>query len=308
MSEPEKTLVVDANNILTRAIKAMEKQDGALSAHGVPTGALMVFVNSLSRYVREEQPDRLVVCWDAGHAYRSEIFPEYKAGRTSGIQSETRDSHFGLAKRFLTLAGVHHVVMRGVEADDLIAHYWRIRNPDDKMIILSGDKDLLQLLEENVQQIRPGDSLSERWTHDRVESEFGCTPEQLPLAMALAGDTSDGIPGISGVGMKTAVKWLAKEGWSLHELIESGLPRLEGQRDVLLRNFKLVNLRTNDLGISLVMPPLFMPTEPDITVVAEQLSDFLDLYELSKIRERWTAGTLWRDSQHGTRLALPMKI
>jgi len=287
-------LLIDGNNILVRAIKALE--NSGLSADGVPTGALHAFIQSIAKQIRACEPDRVVVCWDGGHAYRSALFPGYKQGRAGrGYLLEGQENNpFAMAKEFLAIANIHHVLMPGVEADDLIAHYCRERG-DARVVIYSGDKDLFQLLdlEGEVTQVRPGDSL---WTGARVISERECTPEQLPMVMALMGDTSDGIPGVRGIGIKTAVKLLSAHHWRLSELLDADVPRLAGMRDEVLRNYALVNLRDNDQGLHLPSLPNFEPTEPD-GPLGDALEAFFVRYELHTIEAKWFRRWLWRDPE-----------
>lgn len=289
----ETVLAVDGNNILMRAVRAMEGKE--LSADGVATGALVVFINTMARYVIETRPDRVVVCFDAGHVYRSNLFPGYKSGRAGGgYRYEVEGDPFNLAKQFLTLAGVHHVMMNGVEADDIIAHYWRTRDPDDHLIILSGDKDLLQLLGPGVTQIRPGDKVNETWTAERVEKEFGYLPEHAPFVMALIGDQSDSIPGVGGVGPVTAIKWLSENHWQMCDVLHN-VERMHDKRDIALRNLAIVNLRDNAVGLSFVLPPRFHPTTPD-SLLGQELLSFFDQYELTRARTRWLDDALWKSA------------
>lgn len=289
----ERTLLVDGNNILIRAVKATERVP--LSAHGVPTAALMVFVNSLSRHIREEQPDRLMVCWDGGKSsYRRSVFAEYKAKRHDKPTEEQEvETPFGLAKQFLSFANIHHVEMPGVEADDIIASYWQNKPYDEKLVILSGDKDFFQLLNGWTEQVRPGQGDTDRWTVNRVRSHMQCRPEQIPMVMALTGDTVDGIPGVPGFGTKTAVKWLGRCDWDLKRVVLE-CPKAEGMWDVIERNLKLVDLRSPMPGVSAPRPPLFTPTDPN-GMMYPGLIEFLDAYELRSIRERLLSNTLWRD-------------
>lgn len=296
MSAEYRTLLIDGNNLLIRSQKAAEGGRLALSTDdGIPTAALLIFINTLSRYLREIVPERMVVCWDGGRSqYRASIFEGYKASRSSRTGRDEPQGIFGLAKEFLTLAGIHHVELPGVEADDLIAAYWQHRRADERLVILSGDKDFLQLLNGWTEQIRPGGGLSERWTANRVRTEMGCRPEQLPLVMALTGDAGDGVPGIPGFGYKTACKFLARYGWSLETLLEAGEKRLFGQREAVLRNLRLVDLRTPREDVPVVPePPVFRPTE--ITDAAgKSFLDFLMRYQLASVRDRFVAGALWR--------------
>lgn len=288
------TLVVDGNNLLIRSIKAMERTN--LSAHGVPTGALHTFINCLSRYVREAEYSHVVVCWDGGASlFRKAIFPGYKADRPE--RGEEHDiGPFALAKEFLSLVNIHHVEHPGVEADDLVAAYCAGRRW--KMTILSGDKDFLQLLDDTeptVSQVRPGGGADETWTAARVEAEMGCKPEQIPLVMALTGDTGDGVPGVPGFGTKTAVKALVAHEWDLGKLFDTSDPKwlkkIDGQRSTASRNHALVDLRNPN---TVVPPePLFQPTTMGSSL-APDLLEFLERYELASVRERFLAGALWK--------------
>lgn len=293
------TLVIDANNILVRSMKATEGRV-SLSSHGVPTAALLVFINTLSRYIREIEPDRVAACWDGGRStYRLSIDPDYKAARSERTE-EPDTGAFALAKEFLSLANIHHVERPGVEADDLIAGYWRMRSEVDPFFILSGDKDFLQLLDDNTFQIRPGgihaSPETERWDAARVREAMGCTPEQIPLVMALTGDSGDGVLGVPGFGTKTAVKALVAHEWSLGRLLMTAdpkwAPKVAGRQDQVVKAKRLVDLREPGPDILLPPPPLFEPTYPDKTMFSALLH-FLTKYELASVETRVINGTLW---------------
>jgi DNA polymerase I len=294
MGVSRKTLLVDANNLLIRAIKAMEGR--RLSANGVPTGAVNTFIRTLSFWVRDQKPDRMLVAWDGGRStYRSAIFPAYKATRASHPEYEDPEGPFALAKEFLSLANIRHVEYPGVEADDIIATYWTERLNDERLVILSADKDFLQLLDGWTEQIRPGTGVDELWTANRVRTEMQCKPEHLPYVMALTGDHGDDVPGVPGFGMKTACKWLGRYDWDLDKLVIDGSrkqPKLIGQRDVVQRNFKLVNLRQAIPGVQVSLAPKFEPTVLP-SLLAEDLMRFLDRYELRWVRERFVSNELW---------------
>lgn len=300
------TLVADGNNMAMRAIHAMARSD--LSADGVNTGPLHVFINSISRHVREEQPDRVVVCWDSGPSrYRMGLYPAYKGTRKDAPTEieESKTSTFSLVKEFLAVAGIHQVERPGFEADDLIAYYVHQREPTEKAVILSSDKDFLQLLESDesewhgevevrrgsVEQVRlsAGGAATDRWTALRVIEEIGCRPAHLTAAMALAGDAGDNVPQVPGVGLKTAVKWLEKADWDLWSI---GHPKMAEYRDQIQISYALVDLQS--LPVGLVLPPIpdFEPTQPG-SVMYEGLLSFLDRYRLTSTKERLLANTLW---------------
>jgi DNA polymerase-1 len=297
-------LVVDGSNLVMRAIHAMQRTH--LSSDDIPTGPLMTFINMLSRYVRETDPDRVVVCWDGGvHYARRAIYADYKANRNAVPYEfeEYKKGTFALVRQYLTLAGVHHVRVDDVEADDLVALYTMHRQ-DEKVIILSGDKDFLQLLGDDVEQIRPGSNLSERWTASRVEQEMGCHPDHLAEVMALTGDTTDNIPGIPGFGLKTACKLLAAYDWDLNAAIRGSEAqegrvtferRLCGHEEEVRRNWALVDLTTIYGDIDMPPAPPFRPTTI-ISALWSELLDFLNLYRLASIKDRYQLGEMWPET------------
>lgn len=287
-------LLVDGNNLAMRSVHAMARSP--LSADGVRTGPALVFVNALSKHVRGEQPERVVVCWDSGPSiFRTALYAGYKANRTppsSGID-ESKRTAFALIKEFLALANVHQVERAGYEADDLLAWYVGTRVPDERTVILSSDKDFLQLLAPDVQQIRlsSGGAPTDRWTVERVREEFGCEPEHLALAMALAGDETDGVPGVPRFGMKTALKHLARHGWSLDAIDHPAVQEHREQVEIALR---LVDLRRPAEGLVLPSLPPFEPTRTDSALFGTLVS-FLLRYQMDTIKSRIYSGELWKE-------------
>lgn len=290
-------LLVDGSNVAMRSIHAMSRS--GLSVGEVPTGPLVAFIGTLARHVREEKPDKVVVCWDGGKStYRVDLDSEYKGQRNPSPEfEEYKDSAYDLMKRFLSLANVHHVVHRGYEADDIIAYYWRHNRPlDDKLVILSSDKDFMQLLvPDQCEQVRLSshDTPTDRWTHDRVLAEMGCSPVNLIDAMALAGDTSDNIPGIPRFGMKTAIKALSRAEWSLDVLVTMD-DRVKPHADRVHLNRRLVDLRGFDSIRGLDLPPLprFAPTKPGDLMFGDLVS-FLSRYQMERVKSALYGGTLW---------------
>jgi 5'-3' exonuclease len=198
-----------------------------------------------------------------------------------------------LAKEFLSLANIRHMEQPGVEADDLISIYWSQRLNDERLVILSGDKDFLQLLDGWTEQIRPGTGVDERWTANRVRTEMQCKPEHIPLVMALTGDSGDNVPGVPGFGHKTACKWLARFDWDLDKLLDGNVAKLVGQRDVVQRNLKLVNLRVPIADVYVPLAPKFEPTDV-ASVLSESFKRFLLQYDLRWVHDRYLANELWR--------------
>lgn len=294
-----KTLLVDGNNVAVRAIFAAKSS--GMSSHGTPTGALLIIINTLSRHIREEKPDRVGVFWDApGRDWRKDLDPEYKANRNTA-HDDYRDDTFHLAKEFLTLSGIPHEERRGYEADDLIAAHWRSipkTGDDDSIVILSSDKDFMMLLGRNPQgveteQVRLSSSgtPTDRWDEARVMDELRYWPRHIPLLMALSGDTSDNIPGVPRFGMKTAAKVLAASGWSLEGIDD---PRVVEHWDRVQTNLALVDLRSPIASLVIDPLPPFRPSDPT-TGLYTALVKFLINYEMKSVLSRVHDQTLWKD-------------
>lgn len=293
-----KTLILDANNLGMRAIHAMSRS--GLTADGVATGPLLVFINCLSRHVKDEKPDRVVACWDSGASeFRLAIDPEYKAHRKAANPGfdDTRRTAFGLMKQWLSLAGVYQVERPGFEADDIIAHYVRdtMRIVDASAVILSSDKDFLQLLSFGVRQIRfsSADTPTDEWTAQRVMEEYGVSRRLFTYALALAGDVSDGVPGLPRFGMKTAVKALAKYDNDIDRLLaEHPVASLPEHQERFRKNLALVDLRTPAPGLVLGDIPPWEPTRPG-SALYEDLLSFLTRYRMDSVKARIYDDTLW---------------
>lgn len=294
-----KVLLCDGNNLAMRSIFAADRS--GMQANGVPTGALLIFVNLLSRHIREERPDAVVVCWDGGKsAYRQQIYGAYKANREARPEDEEDTRPFPQMKEFLTAANIHHVERPGWEADDLIACYWRTVRPlDSDIVILSADKDLLQLVGAHCIQVRPASKPpTDYWDSARVEAEMYARPSRLSLTMALAGDPGDNVPGLPGIGLKRAAQRLEKCGWELDTFFSAYEISEELQAQVRMA-FELVDLRRVPYaahGLSVSQPPVFRPTDPGSVLISDLLS-FLDRYRLDSVKTRLLAGTLWADPE-----------
>lgn len=292
-----KVLLVDGSNIMMRGVKAAEVNRRWDS---VADGAAFLFITQLSKYVRQVDPDRMLVAWDGGRSkYRMSLYPEYKEDRIDRVEaSEEERTPFNMAKEFLTLAGIHHIERDRVEADDIVAVAWHKHFWDD-VVILSGDKDFLQLVGPNpggygeTIQIRPHGN-PEVWTQETVWEKMGCDPIDIPDVMALTGDKGDGVPGIYGYGIKTAVKHLKKYG-SLEALLASDEKKVQGQRDIALLSRRLVRLRGLDYepGVEVVRAPKFRPTSPG-GISWDALIAWLDRYRFQSIKERLIDGSLWK--------------
>lgn len=230
-----------------------------LNAKGEPTGAVYGVIQMLRKLVKSYKPEYMAVVLDSKEpTFRHEIFPDYKANRPP--MPEDLRSQWERLCEILPLMGIPLVKESGVEADDLMAT-WAVWAQKEgwEVLISSGDKDMTQLVCPHITVI---DSMSQR-TYDTagVLKKFGVLPHQIADYLALMGDKIDHIPGVPGVGPKTAVKWLNTYG-SLASLIDNA-HQISGKIGEVLRA-KLV-----DLPLSLTLVTL----KTDIPV-REKLSDF----------------------------------
>ncbi len=203
-------LIVDGNSLMHRAFHALPLMD----ADGVYTNAIYGFLNMLLKVIREEDVRYIAVCFDE-HAptFRHTAYADYKAGR-SATPEELRQQ-FRTIRELLTDMGVKWFSLMGWEADDLLGTLSLRAEADDvRPLLLTGDRDALQLVDGVTELLftRKGISETTLFTPAKVHEEYGFAPEQVTDWKGLAGDSSDNIPGIPGVGDKTAVKLLQKYG------------------------------------------------------------------------------------------------
>lgn len=206
----EKLVVIDGNSIINRAFYGLPD---LTTTDGRHTNAVLGFINILTRIAEEEKPQYLAVAFDVKHpTFRHEMYPEYK-GTRKGMPEELKEQ-VPLLKQMLHAMNILTVECPGFEADDILGALSERAKRDNKAVTLvSGDRDLLQLADEDVlvrlpKTKRTGTEI-EDYTPQKVFETFGVTPKQITDLKGLMGDSSDNIPGVPGVGEKTAVKILS---------------------------------------------------------------------------------------------------
>ena len=198
----KKTLIIDGNSLANRAFYALPF---LTNSSGKPSGAIFGFVNILIKVISEEKPDGILVAFDhARQTFRNQIFEAYK-----GTRKQTPPellAQFPEIKRVLKLMNITVVEQEGIEADDIIGT--ATKKISGKKILLSGDRDLLQLITRDTQVwlTMKGVSVLNKIDETALKKEFNLTPSQVIDLKALMGDLSDNIPGVAGVGEKTAHK------------------------------------------------------------------------------------------------------
>jgi DNA polymerase I len=198
-----KLILVDGSGYLYRAFHALPP---LTNSRGEPTGAVLGVLNMLNKMIKEEAPDRIAVVFDApGRTFRDDLFDQYKAHRTpmpDDLSAQVQPLYDVVAAM-----GVPLLRVPGVEADDVIGTLAKQgADAGFKVLISTGDKDMAQLVGPNVELINT--MSNSRLDRIGVKAKFDVFPEQIVDYLALVGDTSDNIPGVTSVGPKTAAKWL----------------------------------------------------------------------------------------------------
>jgi DNA polymerase-1 len=293
----QRLLLVDGNNVALRSIHGAKNVE--MSVGELHTAPIVQFVNTLSRHIRDEEPDAVMVCWDGGRSrYRSGLSATYKANRPQRAEDQAeRDVIFELIEIFLSLAGIQQIRVPGLEGDDLIAKYWAHRDAKET-VILSDDHDLRQLVEEDVTVVGvPIVADGIRWTPEAVQEKYGLTPAQLPMLMALTGDSGDGVEGLRGIGPKKGLKMIQAAGYSYPNLLAALTPE---QRQIVELSRALTDLRYDiDEAIPdwVVEDCPVLPFDPVCSqrhpVAFEFLTAFLQELKMARILESAERGTLW---------------
>ncbi|MFC0597030.1 DNA polymerase I [Streptomyces palmae] len=213
-------MLLDGHSLAYRAFFALPAENFNTTT-GQTTNAIYGFASMLANTLRDERPTHLAVAFDVSRkTWRSEEFTEYKANR-----SKTPDEFKGqveLIGELLDTMNVSRFAVDGFEADDVIATLATQAEAEGfEVLIVTGDRDSFQLVSDQVTVLYPTKGVSEltRFTPEKVQEKYGLTPNQYPDFAALRGDPSDNLPGIPGVGEKTAAKWINQFG-SFAQLVE----------------------------------------------------------------------------------------
>ncbi|MGG6313711.1 DNA polymerase I [Paenibacillus macerans] len=213
----EKLILIDGNSIIYRAFFAMPP---LTNSSGVHTNAVYGFTNMLLRLIQEEQPTHIMVAFDAGKVtFRHEGYQEYKGGRDK--TPPELSEQFPLMRELLESFGIAWFELAGYEADDIIGTLSkRAEEAGQEVLVVTGDKDMLQVVSDRVKVAltRKGVSEVEPYDPQGIEDKYGLKPLQIIDLKGLMGDASDNIPGVPGIGEKTALKLLHQYG-SVEEVL-----------------------------------------------------------------------------------------
>ncbi len=259
-SNPRGTLlVVDGHSLAFRAFYALPVENFS-TKEGQATNAVYGFLTMLSQVIESEHPDHIGIAFDVkGGTFRNELLGQYKGTREAA--PEELLSQLPLIQQALTALGVRYIEKQGYEGDDVIATLATMGERDGyKTLVLSGDRDAFQLIDDNVTVLYPGYHFKDLKHMDpaAVEEKYHVTPRQYPDLAALRGETSDNIPGVPGVGDGFAAKWINQYG-GLDGIIEHA-DDIGGKKGEALRaNIEQVKLnrrvnalvRDLDLGVTI---------------------------------------------------------
>jgi len=282
----ERLLLLDGHSLAFRAFFALPPENFSTTT-GQPTNAVYGFTAMLINVLRDEQPTHVAVAFDRSEpTFRHEQYVEYKATRKES-PADFRNQ-LSLIFEVLDALGITRLSVAGFEADDLIATLATQAAGRMDTLIVTGDRDALQLVTDEVTVLYTMRGISEmaRFTPAAVQAKYGLTPAQYPDFAALRGDPSDNLPGIPGVGEKTATKWIAEFG-SLAELVDR-VDEVKGKagdalRDHLagvLRNSQLTQL-VRDVPLD-VGPADLRPAPWD----REQIHQLFDTLQFRVLRDR----------------------
>ncbi len=208
MSKRKKLYLIDGSSYIFRAFFGVRQQ--LSTSNGFPTNALYGFINMLQKVIREEKPDYLVVAFDSpDKTFRHKIYPNYKANRDSPPEELSRQ--FPYFEPLVKAYGLSSIRRPGFEADDIIGTLAKKgKQKGLEVVIVSGDKDMMQLISQHIYML---DTMKNKKFMDKeVVEKFGVHPDKVVEVMGLMGDSSDHIPGVKGVGPKTAAELIRKFG------------------------------------------------------------------------------------------------
>lgn len=278
----EKVCLIDGSGYIFRAFYGLPMMT---SPSGVPVNAVFGYTNMFLRLTQNIKCDYCLVLFDAKRQnYRNEIFPDYKGTRAE--IPEELIPQFSIIREATNALNLNYLEMEGYEADDLIATY--ARQATDKgmeVVVVSADKDLMQLIRNGVEYYDP--MKDKFYGPEDVKEKFGVYPERVVDVQALAGDSIDNVPGVPGIGLKTAAQLINDFG-SLEEVLNRASEIKQNKR----RETLLANIDNARISLQLVTLKNDVPVEKDITEFScraphlDVLHKFIDDYGFRSLKNR----------------------
>ena len=278
--------LVDGNSLAYRAFYALPET--IATSNGFPTNALYGFTSMLIKILTDYKPANIIIAWDAGKkVFRHEAYKEYKAGRKP--MPDNLSLQFEHFDELVNAFGFENLKKEGYEADDILATLAReARETGRKTVIVTADRDALQLVGKGVYIMSNSKGISEVKVYDRraVEERYGVPPEKVPDFIGLKGDSSDNIPGIPGIGDKTAATLLSDRA-SLEDLL-AHLEEIKGKRRELIGEYREQALMSKELAtMNDEVPVAEVSLEPAAAVPdPAKLREFLSRFEFNSLLRR----------------------
>jgi len=273
----KKIILVDGNNLFFRSYYATAYTGNLMkNSKGFPTNALYGFVSMIDKIINEEKPEYMLVAFDKGKTFRHEKYADYKAGRMA--TPDELKMQMPIAKEILKYKGITSYEIDNYEADDIIGTFARICDEREDFIgtIISSDKDLLQLISNDIdiKLLKQHDYI--RYDRQSFKNEYGIEPINIIDLKSLMGDSSDNIPGVKGIGEKTALK-LLQEYKTLDGIYEN-IDKIKGST-----HDKLVNDKENAYN-SFYLATIYKDVNLDINIDDLKIKDInnsklLEIYE-----------------------------
>lgn len=275
----KKLLLIDGNSMLFRAYYATVYGRMMKTSNGIPTNAVYGFITMINKALSMVEPDAVLVAWDAGKpTFRHETYTEYKGTRKELDQELI--VQFPIAREFLDAYGMKRYECEGIEADDIIGSMAK-KYPDVEIHILSSDRDLLQLIDPttDVYLMKKGITEMEVMDEAKLKEAMGIVPSQIIDLKALMGDTADNIPGVKGIGEKTALKLLSE--YETVDNVYAHIDEIKGKLKEKLETDKEKAFLSKYLATIKVDAEIPLPFEAMLLQEPkEELHDFFVKYEM----------------------------
>lgn len=247
-----RVLLVDGMALLFRHFYATSLHNQFMyNSKGIPTNGIQGFVRHIFTAINEINPSHVAVCWDMGQStFRNDMYTDYKQNRPA--PPEELIPQFDYVKEISDQFGFINVGMTNYEADDVIGTLAKTFSDNNEVHIITGDKDLLQCINNNVEVwlIKKGFNIYNRYTLARFNEEYQLNPQQLIDIKAFMGDSADGYPGVKGIGEKTALKLIQTYGSvenvlsNIDQLTPAQRKKIEADKDNLTLSKRLAEIYT----------------------------------------------------------------
>lgn len=274
----KKIILVDGNNLLFRSYYATAYTGSIMkNSKGFPTNALYGFTSMINKIIKEENPEYMAVAFDIGKNFRAEKYSFYKEGR-----KETPDDlkkQMPIARKLLKGMGVPYFELAPYEADDIIGTFASMveNDPDFVGTIISSDRDLLQLVSNQLDMKLLKQKGFIKYTPESFQEEYKLDPIKIIDLKSLAGDSSDNIPGVKGIGEKTALSLLQEYG-SLEGIYEN-IESIKGKKKELLENDKEMAFTSKEIATIFKEVPLDIIDLENIKYIKNESNELAELFE-----------------------------